>query len=291
MSGSRAQLETPWPQMGFGIGLRAEHNDDVLAGAPPDWLEAISENYMSTGGRPLFVLETVRRDAPVALHGVALSIGSTDPLNDDYLRKLRALADRIEPALVTDHLCWTGVGGRSVFDLLPVPYTEEALAHVAGRVARVQDALGRRILLENASTYVEYRCSQMPEAQFLGALAERADCGILLDLNNVHVTCTNHGHDPYAYLDAIPRDRVGQFHLAGFTDMGGWLFDTHSAPVCDDVWKLYRQAVARFGAVSTLVEWDESVPSFDTVRSQAEQARQIAAGVPAAGEGSSERAA
>jgi uncharacterized protein (UPF0276 family) len=277
LSTARAQPDSRWPELGFGVGLRAEHYEDVLDGrARADWFEAISENYMDTGGRPLSVLEHARRDVPVALHGVALSIGSSDPLDRTYLARLKALADRIEPALVTDHLCWAGVDGRSLYDLLPLPYTEEALAHVAARVCEVQDFLGRRILLENASTYVEYRCSQMPEAEFLAALAERTDCGVLLDLNNVHVSCTNHGWDARAYVDAIPVGRVGQFHLAGFSDMGGWLFDTHSAPACERVWELYEHAVERFGRVATLFEWDASIPPFDEVRAQAERARRIA---------------
>jgi uncharacterized protein (UPF0276 family) len=277
MKDSPAQPDSSWPLLGFGVGLRAEHYPDVLDGrAHADWFEATTENYMDSGGRPLHVLETVRRDHPVALHGVALSIGSTDPLDERYLASLKTLADRIEPALVTDHLCWTGVGNRSLYDLLPVPYTEEALEHVSERVGRVQDLLGRRILLENASTYVEYRCSQMPEWEFLTALAERADCGILLDVNNVYVTCTNHGHDPAAYIDSIPRARVGQIHLAGFSDMHGWLFDTHSAPACDDVWRLYERAVERFGIVSTLFEWDESIPPFEDVLAETERARRIA---------------
>ena len=274
--------EINWPRLGFGLGLRAEHYDDVLGKRPSvDWFEVVTENFMDTGGRPLDVLESVRRDFPVALHGVSLSIGSADPLDDAYLTNLRALADRIAPVLVTDHLCWTGVDGRSIYDLLPVPYTEETLDYVAGRVGQVQDRLGRRILLENASTYIEYRCSQIPEAEFLASLAERADCGILLDVNNVFVTSTNHGLDPHAYIDTIPTERVGQFHLAGFTDMGGYLFDTHSAPVCDEVWSLYRHAVRRFGAGSTLVEWDAEIPSFERLRAESERARSVAAEVEA----------
>jgi hypothetical protein len=263
-----------WPRLGFGVGLRAEHYEDVLAGEPPRvaWFEAISENYMDSGGRPLYVLESVRRDSPVALHGVGLSIGSTDPLDSRYLNRLRALADRLEPALVTDHLCWTGVAGRSLYDLLPLPYTEEALAHVVERVAVVQERLGRRILLENPSTYLAFRHSTMSEWEFLVAVAERADCGILLDVNNVYVSAHNLGFDPLRYLAEIPIDRVGQFHLAGFTDMGTYLFDTHSAPVHADVWSLYRRAVRRFGAVATLVEWDADIPPYDRLCREAERA-------------------
>jgi uncharacterized protein (UPF0276 family) len=268
--------DAPWPRLGVGLGLRREHYERVLGERPPvAWYEVVTENYLDTGGRPLAVLEAVRRDHPVALHGVALSIGSTDPIDRRYLARLRALVDRIEPALVTDHLCWTGVDGRSLFDLLPVPYTGEALAHVAERVGAVQEALGRRILLENPSTYIEYRCSQMPEWEFLAALAERADCGILLDVNNVHVTCTNHGHDPLRYLDAIPVARVGQMHLGGFTDLGSFLFDTHGTRVSPEVWRLYEHAVRRFGRVSTLIEWDTDVPPLDELLAEAGRARTI----------------
>ncbi len=268
---------TDFPFLGFGIGLRREHYQDILGGACGcDWFEAISENYMDTGGRPLAVLEHVRRDRPVALHGVALSIGGTDPLDRRYLRNLRALIDRIEPALVTDHLCWTGVNGRSVYDLLPLPYTEESLAHVIARVRAVQDALGRCLILENPSTYIAYRHSTMAEWEFLAALSEETDCGILLDVNNVYVSSYNLGFDPLRYLDAIPRRRVAQIHLAGFTDMGTYLFDTHSAPVSDAVWRLYAHAVRRFGPVSTLVEWDADIPSFERVCAEAAHARGIA---------------
>jgi uncharacterized protein (UPF0276 family) len=266
-----------WPALGFGVGLRAEHYDDILAGPRRvDWFEAISENYFDTHGRPLATLEAVRQDYPLALHGVALSIGSTDPLDEDYLTQLRQLIDIIEPVLVTDHLCWTGVSGRPLYDLLPLPYTEEALRHVVARIARVQDRLGRRMALENPSSYVTYRASTMSECDFLVAVAENADCGILLDVNNVYVSARNHGFDAIAYLDAIPAPRVAQMHLAGFTAMGTYLFDTHSAPVHDDVWRLYRHAVARFGAGSTLVEWDADIPPFDRLCAESEHARAIA---------------
>lgn len=270
--------QATWPELGYGLGLRAEHYTDVLEGRPPgvDWFEVISENFMDTGGRPLRILESVRRDYAVALHGVGLSIGSSDPLNESYLSSLSDLVDRIEPSLVTDHLCWTGTRGRGLYDLLPLPYTDEVLGYVAERVIRVQDRLGRRILLENASTYIEWDASQMPEQQFLGELARATDCGILLDVNNVYVSCTNHGLDAARYIDELPADRVGQFHLAGFTDMGSYLFDTHSAPVCDEVWTLYRRAVARFGAGATLVEWDDQIPSFERLCEELARARREA---------------
>jgi uncharacterized protein (UPF0276 family) len=272
--------------LGFGLGLRSDHYQTVLEGRPTgvDWFEVVTENFMNTGGRPLHVLEKVRRDYPVALHGVAMSIGSTDPLDERYLDALAALVDRVEPALVTDHLCWTGVGGRSLFDLLPLPYTQEVLEHVAVRVERVQERLGRRILLENASSYIDYAASQMPEWQFLDALACRTGCGILLDVNNIHVSCTNHGWDPYAYIDGVAPERVGQFHLAGFSDFGSYLFDTHSAPVCDEVWALYRHAVRRFGIASTLVEWDAEIPTFERLCEESTRARREAERATAAEE-------
>jgi uncharacterized protein (UPF0276 family) len=266
----------PWPQLGFGVGLRTEHYADVLGGRPPvDWFEAITENYMDTGGRPLHVLESVRRDRPVALHGVGLSIGSVDPLSERYLERLSRLVERIDPALVTDHLCWTGVGGQPLFDLLPLPYTEESLAHVVERVERVQERLGRRILLENASTYVTFAASAIPEHEFLAEVAQRADCGILLDVNNVHVSATNHGFDPAAYVDFMPAERVGQIHLAGFTDLGAYLFDTHSAPVSEAVWGLYARVIARLGPVSTLVEWDADIPPWARLCEEVARAREV----------------
>ena len=265
---------TDWPSLGFGVGLRAEHYGDILDGRPQvDWFEAITENYLDAGGRPLDVLERVRRDYPVALHGVALSIGSADPLDGRYLTQLRGLVERIEPAFVTDHLCWTGVDGYPLYDLLPLPYTEEALAQVIDRVRAVQDALGRRILLENPSTYVAFGHSALAEWEFLGVVAERADCGILLDVNNVYVSACNLDFDPLCYLDGVPAARVAQFHLAGFTDMGSYLFDTHSAPVDEKVWDLYRYAVARFERVATLIEWDADIPPFERLHEEMERAR------------------
>lgn len=240
-----------------------------------DWFEAISENFMETGGRPLEVLEEVRRRCPVALHGVSLSIGSSDPLDRRYLAELKRLADRIDPAIVSDHLCWTGVDGENLHDLLPLPFTEEALRHTAGRVRQVQEALGRRILLENVSSYVTYRHSAMPEWEFLAEVARRSGCGILLDLNNIYVNAFNHKFDPYRYLDGIPSELVGQFHLAGHTDRVAFLFDTHSSPVIEPVWDLYREALHRWGPVATLIEWDEEIPPFERLAEEAARAREI----------------
>jgi uncharacterized protein (UPF0276 family) len=269
-----------WPQLGYGAGLRAEHYDDVLAGAAgADWFEAISENYMDTRGRPLSILESVRRDHPVALHGVALSIGSCDDLDVEYLAALRLLIDRIEPAIVSDHLCFSSFGGKALHDLLPLPLSEEALDHLVERVGRVQDALGRRILLENPSTYLAWRTSTIPEPEFLAALAERADCGLLLDVNNVYVSASNLDFDPVAYLDAIPAERVGQVHLAGYSDMGSYLFDTHSAPVSEAVWKLYRHVSQRLGPRSTMIEWDDEIPAWSRLADEVQRTREEDQGV------------
>jgi len=262
--------------LGHGIGLRTKHYPQVLDGTlRADWFEVISENFMVDGGRPLAVLERARALAPVVLHGVSLSLGSVDPLNDAYLRRLRDLAARIEPAWISDHLCWGSVGGRHTHDLLPLPFTEEAVRHVAERVARVQDVLGCRILIENVSSYLAFAHSTMPEWEFVAAIAERADCGILLDVNNVHVSARNHGFAAESYVAGVPAGRIGQIHLAGHTDLGTHLLDTHDGPVVEDVWRLYERVVARCGAVSTLVEWDDHVPEAEVVLAEAEQARSI----------------
>ena len=273
-------MSTDFPYLGHGIGLRTQHFPRVLDGtARADWFEAISENFMIRGGRPLAVLERARADGPIVLHGVSLSLGSTDPLSDRYLRGLRTLADAFAPAWLSDHLCWGSFAGRYAHDLLPLPYTEEALAHVVRRVREVQDRLGRRILVENVSSYLTFVHSTMSEWEFLAAVAEGADCGILLDVNNVHVSAVNHGFSPEAYLDALPVDRVGQIHLAGHSDRGTHLLDTHDASVGAAVWALYRHAVARFGRVSSLVEWDDRVPELEVVLAEAERARAIEAEV------------
>jgi uncharacterized protein len=262
------------PYLGHGVGLRPKHYPQLWDGtAHVDWFEAISENYMVEGGRPLAALDRARALAPVVLHGVSLSIGSTDPLDAAYLTALQTLVARIEPAWISDHLCWNGVGGRYAHDLLPLPYTEEALEHVVHRVVAVQERLGRQILVENVSSYLTYTHATLSEWEFLGAVAERADCGLLLDVNNVYVSAANHGFDAEGYLAGLPVDRVGQVHLAGHTDMGRYLFDTHDGPVIEPVWGLYRQAVLRFGRVSTLVEWDDRIPALDVVCAEAERAR------------------
>jgi len=269
-------MNDAFPYLGHGIGLRTRHFPRVLDGtARADWFEAISENFMIRGGRPLAVLERVRAEAPIVLHGVSLSIGSTDPLNLRYLDELADLAARFAPAWVSDHLCWGSVGGHYAHDLLPLPYTEEALALVAERVRVVQDRLRRRILLENVSSYLTFTHSTMPEWEFLAAVAERADCGILLDVNNVYVSAMNHGFAPEAYVDGIPAARIGQIHLAGHSDHGTHLLDTHDAAVVPAVWDLYRYALRRLGRVSTLVEWDDRIPELEEVVAEAERARAI----------------
>ena len=264
------------PELGHGVGLRREHFERVLSGPTRvDWFEVISENFLVKGGRPLHVLERVRRDYPIALHGVSLSIGSVDPLDRDYLDRLAELAARVEPAWVSDHLCWTGVGGHNAHDLLPLPYTEEALDHVVGRVEVVQEHLGRRIALENVSTYLRFAVSTLTEWEFLSAVATRADCGILLDVNNVYVSAMNHGFDPEGYLRALPSERIWQIHLAGHTDRGSHLLDTHSRPVCDEVWELYRSVIRRIGPVASLVEWDEDVPDWETLEAESLRACEV----------------
>jgi uncharacterized protein len=265
------------PSLGFGLGLRVDHYEAILSGRPPvEWFEALTENYLVPGGKPLHYLTRIRERYPVALHGVSLSIGSTHPLDREYLAKLKALAARIEPEWISDHLCWTGVGGKNAHDLLPLPYTEEALANVVGRVRAVHDFLGRRILLENVSSYVTFRDSPLTEWEFLCAVAEQADCLILLDVNNIYVSSVNHEFDPHDYLNAIPVERVQQFHIAGHENHGDYLIDTHDHPVPDPVWSLYDAAVRRFGSVSTMIERDANIPPLEDLVAELETARRLA---------------
>ncbi|MBK9089931.1 MAG: DUF692 domain-containing protein [Holophagales bacterium] len=265
------------PVLGYGIGLRTVHFAEILDRRPAvDFYEAITENFLDTGGRPLHVLDRVAGRTPVVLHGVSLNIGSTSPLDFAYLGKVKELARRVNAPWVTDHLCWTGVAGRNTHDLLPLPLNEESLEHVAARVRTVQDFLERPLHLENPSTYLELSASTMGEAEFLARLTERAGCGLLLDVNNVFVSSFNHGWDADAYIDAIPADRVVQVHLAGHTDKGTHLLDTHSDHVRDEVWNLYERLVRRTGPVTTLVEWDEDIPALDVVHAEALMARDAA---------------
>jgi uncharacterized protein (UPF0276 family) len=263
-----------FPDLGIGVGLRNVHFPHILSQRPDvDWFEVLSENFMDTGGRPVYVLDQIAARYPVALHGVSLSIGSTDPLDLGYVRKLKELADRTRAHWVSDHLCWTGVLGRNVHDLLPMPYTEEALRHTVSRVRQVADVLERPLVLENPSSYVEFADSTLTEWDFLSRLAQEADCGLLLDVNNVYVSAFNHGFDPRDYIDALPADRVVQYHVAGHTNKGTHIIDTHSDHALPEVWELYRRATARTGNVSTLYEWDEDIPSFEVLHAEAMKAR------------------
>ena len=277
------------PYLGVGVGLRTTHYADVLERGRQgdlgvDWFELLSENYMVSGGRPLRIMGEVRELAPVSLHGVSLNIGSTDPLNVDYLEDLDRLIHRARPSWISDHLCWTGISGTNLHDLLPLPYAEDVIVHVADRVRRVQDRLGRRIALENVSSYLSFDRDTMSEWDFLVAVAEEADCGILLDINNVFVSAHNHGFDAVKYIDSIPGERVFQIHLAGHSTSGEMLIDTHDHPVTDKVWALYERAIANLGPVSTLIEWDDQIPSYARLVEEADKARRILARVAETGE-------
>jgi uncharacterized protein (UPF0276 family) len=263
--------------LGFGLGLRVEHYAEIFNGHPSvDWFEALTENYLVPGGRPLHNLMSVRERFPVAMHGVSLSIGSTTPLDLGYLSQVKALANRVQPVWISDHLCWTGVNGKNLHDLLPLPYTEEALAHVVARVRAVQEILGRRILLENVSSYLAFHDSRMTEWEFLAAVAREADCLILLDVNNVYVSSVNHEFDPLAYLDGIPGERVQQIHLAGHERHGDYLIDSHDQPVPDAVWSLYQEALRRYGHVPTTIERDANIPPLAELEAELRIARRLA---------------
>jgi uncharacterized protein (UPF0276 family) len=264
------------PDLGVGLGLRSVHYAHILRERPRvDWFEVLSENYMQTAGRPLYFLDAIAESYPVVLHGVSLSIGSSDPLDMAYLAELRALRDRTRARWVSDHLCWTGVVGKNTHDLLPLPYTEETLRHVIARVRAVQDVLGAPLALENPSTYVEHAGASMREWEFLARLAEEADCAILLDVNNVFVSAYNHGFAPATYLAAMPFERVVQLHVAGHTDHGTHLIDSHVGPVTDAVWKLLGEAHRKGGAPSVLMEWDAEIPDFETTHAEALRAREF----------------
>jgi uncharacterized protein (UPF0276 family) len=266
---------------GYGVGLRPEHYHELADCAVPgiEWLEILTENYLVPGGKPLAFLDRIRARYPVAMHGVSLSIAGTDALDEGYLDALEALVDRVDPAWVSDHLCWTGVGGTNLHDLLPIPFTSRALAHVAERVGRVQDRLRRPLLLENVSSYVRFAGDQMTEWEFAAALVKRSGCELLLDVNNVYVNAVNHGFDPWRYINGLPRAAVRQIHLAGHTRDGDHLVDTHDAPVCDAVWALYEHSVACFGAVPAMIERDDRIPPLADLVAELDIARARAAAV------------
>lgn len=265
------------PYLGFGLGLRAQHYTDILDGDPPiDWFEVISENYLVPGGQPLRMLDKIRARYPIVMHGVSLSIASTAPFDEDYLKGLKTLADRTEPKFVSDHLCWTGVHGVNLHDLLPFPYTREALDHVVSRIQHVQDFLKRPIALENVSTYVQFGHSEMQEWEFIAEMTKRTDCWLVFDVNNVYVSAFNHDYSADEFIAGIPADRVVQFHLAGHEHNMTHIIDTHDALVCDAVWDLYRKSLQRFGPVSTIIERDDDIPPLADMVTELSRARVIA---------------
>ncbi len=266
--------------LGYGLGLRPPYYDAILAEHPAvDWFEILSENYLVPGGKPLYYLDQIAERYPVVMHGVSLSIGGTDPLDFDYLDQLKALADRVRPRWISDHLCWTGIGGHNLHDLMPLPYDEEAIRHVVERVNRVQDFLGRQILLENVSSYLEYRHSQMPEWEFVSAVASGSDCLLLLDVNNIYVSSVNHEFDPLTYLNSVPRERVRQIHLAGHRNHGDYIIDSHDQPIVDAVWDLYARALEVVGPVPTMIERDDNMPPLADLLAELDRARSIGRGL------------
>lgn len=261
---------------GAGIGLRSQHHQEIIARQPAvPWLEVLSENYYAAGGTALANLEQIRNLYPITLHGVGMSLGSTDPLNFDYLARLKSLADRFEPEWLSDHLAWISVGEEYVHDLLPLPYTQEALDHVVARIDQVQDFLGRRILIENPSTYLSYRDAEMSEWEFVREVAESSDCDILFDVNNAYVNASNHDFAATNYLDALPASRVREIHLAGFAQYDNYLFDTHGERVHPPVWELYQLTIERIGPVPTLIEWDTDIPDLEVLVAEAEKAQTV----------------
>lgn len=272
-----------FPDLGLGVGLRTVHFNHILEHSPAvDWFEIVSENFMDTGGRPLYILDQVAERYPIVMHGVSMSIGSIDPIDFDYLRKLKALATRVNAVWLGDHVCWTGVAGINGHDLYPIPYNQETLDFLVQRIRVVQDFMERPLILENPSTYLTFASSTIREEDFLGQMAEESGCGLLLDVNNVYVTCRNHDLDPWAYLDAIPYDRVVQIHLAGHTDKGTHCIDTHDGRVIDEVWALYREVQRRAGNRATLLEWDADIPAFEEVHAEVLKARAFRTNAPEA---------
>ena len=272
-----AATQSGLPALGFGLGLRTDHYDTVTTEWPDvDWFEVVSENYMVPGGKPLYFLDKVRERYPLIMHGVSMSIGTSDPLNWDYLRDLKTLAQRVQPAWFSDHLCWTGRHGTNLHDLLPLPYTEESIDYVASRIREVQNFMERPMAIENVSSYLTYKADTMSEWVFISEVAERAGCYILLDINNIFVSAFNHEFDPLEYLNYIPINRVAQFHLAGHTNYGTYIIDTHDHPVIDPVWDLYAAAVRRFGPVATMIERDDNIPPFAELYAELQHARAIA---------------
>lgn len=271
------KTEQAFPYLGFGLGLRPDHYHDILTARPAiDWFEVVSENYLVPGGKPLYYLDRIKEHYKMVLHGVSLSLGSTEPLDFGYLKQLKNLAHRIDAKWISDHLCWTGVAQKNMHDLLPLPYTEEALKHLKQRIQEVQDFLGKQILIENVSSYLTFSHSTLTEWDFICQLAEQADCYILLDINNIYVSAFNHHFDPLDFLRGIPPDRVKQFHLAGHSNNGDHIIDTHDADIIDPVWDLYAQALKLYGPVSTMIERDDHIPPLSALLLELEQAKKIA---------------
>ena len=271
-----AQQYNTSPIQGVGLGLRSSHYQEVF-NTKPDvaWFELLSDNYMADGGLPIIRAEKVREDYPITLHGVGMSLASADPLDMDYLARLKKLIKRLEPAYVSDHLAWVSIKQKHTHDLLPFPYTEFTLKHVSDRINQVQDFLGREILVENPSSYLDFHSTEMTEWEFIAGISQQSECDLLLDINNIYVSATNHGFDPYQYLNAITQDRVKEIHLAGYEEMDNYLFDTHGHPVHPPVWDLYKAALKRFGAVPTLIEWDTDIPDFATLQAEAQKAEKL----------------
>ncbi len=264
-------------KLGFGLGLRPSHYEQILSSNPPvDWFEVITENYLVPGGKPHYYLNQICERYPVVMHGVSMSIGSTDPIDFDYLRQVKQLSERIKPKWISDHLCWTGIHGKNTHDLLPLPYTEESIQHIVGRIQEIQNFLGRQIVIENVSSYIEYQQSQMTEWEFISEITNQADCHILLDINNIYVSSVNHGFNPSTFLTNIPKNRVFQFHLAGHSNMGNYIIDTHDQDIIDPVWKLYADAIKHFGFVSTMIERDDNIPPLESLVTELNYARMIA---------------
>jgi len=262
------------PNLGLGVGLRTVHFGHILNKKPKvDWFEIVTENFLDTEGRPMWVLDQIAERHPIVVHGVSMSVGSPDPVDRSFLAKIKALAKRVRAVWVSDHVCWTGVAGRNLHDLLPMPYSEEALRHMVKKIRQIQDILERPLVLENPSSYVEFTSSTMPEWEFIARMAEDADCGLLLDVNNVYVSSFNHGFDPETYIRAIPPERIAYFHVAGHTNFGTHILDTHIGPIIDPVWKLYRLAHEQTGGRSTLLEWDEEIPTFPVVHREVLKSR------------------
>lgn len=270
------KIKPKMPFLGFGLGLRPDYYEEILAQKPNlDWFEILTENYLVPGGKPLYYLDKIREHYPIVMHGVSLSLGSTDPLDIAYLKQLKALAERVEPAWISDHLCWTGVQGHNVHDLLPIPYTPQAIRHIVSRIQQIQDLLGRAILIENVSSYLTYKQSEMTEWDFILEIVKQAGCYILLDVNNIYVSSVNHQFNPLDYIEAMPAERVAQIHLAGHSNHGDYIIDTHDAPVIQPVWDLYAATIQRLGKVSTMIERDDNMPPLAELLAEINHAKYI----------------